>query len=154
MQKRDRWSSLALFLFGTLIWVESLKLGLGRMAAPGPGFLPLLAGVALCLFSIGTFVVAGNSKGSIPKANGKFFFYEGSKKIVSLVFLSLICFNCLWELIGFSLTSFIFLGFLFWVVGKRNWKVSLMSSAIISFLAYVLFQLFLEAQLPTGYVGF
>ena len=154
MGKQDRWSSVVLFLLGTAICFGSLKLGLGTMAAPGPGLLPFLAGVALCLFSVGIFLIAGGKKRSIPAASVNFFPYADSKRIVVLVLLSLFGYNLLWGILGFSLTTFIFLTFLFWFVGNRNWRIALMSSATISFLAYALFEFFLEAQLPTGYVGF
>ncbi len=154
MRKYDLWSSLVLFLLGTAIGYSSLKLGLGTWAAPGPGFLPFGAGVGLSLLSVGIFFLAVFNRETEPARPEKFFPQPDSQKVVTLVFLSLIVYNFLWMGLGFSLTTFLFLAFLFRLVGKRNWWVTILGSAITSFLAYALFQLFLQSQLPTGVIGF
>jgi hypothetical protein len=154
MRKYDLWSSLVLFLLGTAIGYGSLKLGLGTWAAPGPGFLPFGAGLGLSLLSIGIFVLAVLNKETVPATPEKFFPQPDSQKIVSLVFLALIIYNFLWMGLGFSLTTFLFLAFLFRLVGKRNWWVTILGSALTSILAYALFQVFLKSQLPTGFIGF
>ena len=153
MEKFDFLGSIVLLIFGLVICFESLHLGLGTWMVPGAGFLPFSAGLSLALLSLAISVLAIVRKKEIPYAAVKYSERPNSGKIVSIVFVSLIVYNILWTILGFSLTTFLFLGFLFWV-GKRNWSFTIIGAAIISLLTYILFQLFLDAQLPTGIIGF
>jgi hypothetical protein len=56
--------------------------------------------------------------------------------------------------LGFTLTTFLLMGFLFRIVGARGWGATILGAGISSFLAYLLFQTFLQSQLPTGFIGF
>ncbi len=150
----DRWSSLVLFLLGASICYGSVNLGLGTWSAPGSGFLPFGAGLGLSLFSVGIFALPGTKRESAPSVTEKFWPRPESGKVVSLVLLSLIVYDLIWTRLGFSLTTFLFLVFLFRVIGKRKWWITIMGAAVISGIAYVLFQIFLECRLPTGFVGF
>ena len=154
MRKYDLWSSLVLFLLGTAIAYSSLKLGLGTWATPGPGFLPFWAGLGLSLISIGIFVLAMIKAEAVPAAVEKFWSRPDSRKIVLAVLISLIVYDLLWTRLGFSLTTFFWLLFLFHFVGKRKWSFTLAGAAITSAMSYFLFQVFLKSQLPAGFIGF
>lgn len=154
MRKDDLWSSLVLFLLGAAIAYGSLKLGLGTWAAPGPGFLPFWAGLGLSFISMGIFVLVVIKKKAIPAAAEKFWSRPDSGKIVLSVLISLVVYDLLWTRLGFSLTTFFWLVFLFRFIGKRKWSVTLVGAVITSATSYFLFQVFLKSQLPTGFIGF
>ena len=153
MRKDDLGSSLVLFLLGAAIAYGSLKLGLGTWAAPGPGFLPFWAGLGLSLIAIGIFALAVIKREGVPAAE-KFWPRPDSGKIVLSVLISLIVYDLLWTRLGFSLTTFLLLVFLFRFVGKRAWSVTLGGAVMTSATSYFLFQVFLKSQLPAGFIGF
>ena len=57
------------------------------------------------------------------------------------------------ETLGFVAVTFSFLLFLF-RLERRGWAFSIVSAAAGAFVSYVLFQLWLKTQLPTGPLGF
>ncbi len=154
MQKNDIWTSLVLLLLAAVICYESLHLGLGTWRIPGPGFLPFWAGLFLISLSISIFILALVKHDKASQGPQKFWPRSDSFKIVSLVLISLIIYNLIWTTLGFSLSTLLFLVFLFRVVGKRRWGVVIAGSVLTSFAAYMLFEVFLKSQLPTGIVGF
>jgi len=153
MCKEDLGSSSVLFLLGAAVAYGSRGLGLGTWAAPGPGFLPFLAGLGLALFATGIFALAIIKKEEVPAAE-KFWPRPDSGKMVLSVFISLVVYDLLWTRLGFSLTTFLLLLFLFRSVGKRTWSATLVGAMIASLTSYFLFQVFLKSQLPTGFIGF
>ena len=154
MRQSDLWSSLILLLLGAAISYESLNLGIGIWTVPGPGFSPFGAGLSLACVAIGIFISAIVKGGKAPDRPEKFWPRPESRKVVFLVFMSLIVYNIIWTKLGFSLTTFLFVGFLFVIVGKRRWWVVITGAVLTSFIAYLIFQYFLQSQLPTGIVGF
>ncbi len=152
MRKYDLGSSFVLLLLGAVICYESLHLGLGTWRIPGPGFLPFWAGLFLVTLSISIFILA-LIKGD-EASQGKFFPRSDSFKIVSLVLISLLIYNFIWTTLGFTISTLLFLGFLFRVVGKRRWGVVIAGAVLASFTAYMLFEVLLKSQLPTGVLGF
>ena len=143
-----------MLLLGVVICYQSLHLGLGTWRIPGPGFLPFWAGLFLVSLSVSIFLIALIKGDGASQGPGKFFPRSDSFKIVSLVLISLIIYNFIWTTLGFSLSTLLFLGFLFRGVGKRSWGVAIAGSVLTSLAAYVLFEVLLKSQLPTGILGF
>lgn len=143
-----------LLLLGAVICYESVQLGLGTWRVPGPGFLPFWAGIFLVVLSISILLLTIVKKGIAVQETEKFFPRSDSFKIVSLVLISLLIYDLIWTTVGFSISTLLFLGFLFRVVGKRRWGVVIAGSVITSFAAYMLFEVLLKSQLPTGMLGF
>ena len=152
MQKADLGSASVLLLLGASVCYKSLSLGLGPLGTPGPGFLPFLAG--LCLASLSLVILLLAVVRRTPASAAKFWPDPKKLKVVFLVLLSLGAYNLLWTRLGFTLTTFLLLGFLFRIVGARGWGATILGAAVSSSLAYLLFQTFLQSQLPTGFIGF
>ena len=143
-----------MLLLGAVICYESLRLGLGTWRVPGPGFLPFWAAVFLISLAIGIFIMAVVKDADASQGPEKFWSRPESWKKVLLVLFSLVVYNLIWTRLGFSLSTLLFLGFLFRVVGKRKWGTVAVGSILTSFAAYMLFEVLLKAQLPAGIVGF
>lgn len=154
MRKYDIWSGLLLLALGAVLCKGSLDLGLGTWTVPGPGFLPFGAGLLLVAFSSGIIVLALARKEDTAPAPEKIWGRPGSRKLVLLLLAPLILYNLLWTRLGFSPATFLFMRFLFRFVGKRRWRVTVTGAVLTSLSAYLLFQVFLKSQLPTGVIGF
>lgn len=146
--------SLVLLSLGAAVLLESISLGLGTWSVPGPGFLPFGAGLGLLLSSLITFLatIMKKTEGIVEREN--FWVSADSKRNVSLVLLSLIGYNLIWTRLGFLLSTFLLMFFLFRIVGKLKGLLSLAGAVLTSFLAYLFFGILLEGQLPGGILGF
>ena len=150
MIKRDFFSSLFFALFSLYVCWQSFELGFGSFAKPGPGFISLLAGISLGLLSLIIFFGAVITQKATQ---------DSARQIIPWVplmttFGSLVGFTLLMKTLGFSLTTFLFIGILLRVVAKKGWILSLLASFGITLATYVIFELFLQSQLPEGFLGF
>jgi len=136
------WLAVAIFAAA-----QGLSLKLGSLNRPGAGFFPFWGGVVLGLLSI---VLVVSSRGR-DAAGGSRFRPESSKPLV--VVGALLGYLLLLETLGFVAVTFAFLLFLF-RLERRGWAFSIVSAAAGAFVSYVLFQLWLKTQLPTGPLGF
>jgi putative tricarboxylic transport membrane protein len=148
--KKDRISSLLFLLFSLYVCWQSIELGFGTFAKPGPGFLSLLAGISLGLLSLVIFFGALTAKKTTedpPRQNIPWL-------PLLVTFGCLVGFTLLMTTLGFNLTTFLFIGILLRVVANKSWVLSLSASLAITLGTYVIFELFLQSQLPEGLLGF
>ncbi len=152
MNLRDRWSGLFWLAISIFVSVESFRSDVGTFHAPGPGFFPLLASIVLGTFAIVLIVIT-----SLKKARGReiksLWKGIGWRKIL-LVIASLFVYGIFVPKLGYLLTTFGLMILLFSIIRRsRLWLNSLM--ALITVLAtYIIFQIWLEVQLPKGILFF
>jgi putative tricarboxylic transport membrane protein len=128
------------------------RVEIGTWTEPGPGFLPFWAGMTLIVMSIALFL-ASYAKKAWPQ-RPSFFPQPDSWKRVVATFLSLIAYNFLLTPLGFTVATFLFLGFLVKFIFPQSWRRALVVAALGSVGARLLFISFLETQLPKGVIGF
>lgn len=134
-----------LFCFGLslLILWESLRLGLGTLEEPGSGFLSFCAGVilsALSLLLIQRSWGVRESKKHPPRH-------------VLLALISLFAYSLVLNTLGFIIATFFFVGILFHLGQSRPWWIQLGMSALVTFLAYLVFGILLHVYFPRGFFG-
>jgi len=135
---------LAVAIFAT---VQGLSLKLGSLNRPGPGFFPFWGGVVLGLLSI-VLVVSSRRRDAAGRSRSQ---SESSKPLV--VVGALLGYLLLLETLGFVAITFLFLLLLF-RLERLTWTFSAVSAGVGALASYVLFQLWLKTQLPTGPFGF
>lgn len=143
MLKADRWIGAFFALFSLYVCVESVRLGLGTYHRPGPGFLSFLAGIILGVLSlalISLVLFRSTEKAQVWHNRGQ----------ILMVFLALLGFTLLVELLGFILTAFLLIWFLLKVVERRGWGFSVGVALVVTGASYVVFDVWLSAQLPAG----
>ena len=148
---KDKISGLVWFLFSVYICVESLRLPLGSIHDPGAGFFPLCAGIILATLSVTILLQSRQGK---PFKEMKLFFPDEKNRKMVTVLLALLLYASALEFLGFLLSTFLFLFFLFWAIERQKWYVVLLGSGISAFASYAVFELWLKAQLPRGFLGF
>ncbi len=152
MKNPDRKSSLIWLAFAGLICVESLRLPLGSLNEPGPGFLPLLVGVLLAGLSVICFVQAG--RGLAKQGEVAWYSRERWKSLI-WVLLSLLIYAGILDFLGFVLSTFLLLVFLFrFGITPQRWTWAIGGGAVASLSCYAVFELWLRTQLPKGILGF
>jgi hypothetical protein len=151
VKNNDQRSSLFWLVIGLAIALYSRKYGLGTFSIPGPGFLPFVSGAAMALLALVVFFQ------QFPKSEGatlKSLWAHTKWPTVLMVMGSLVLYAVFLRLLGFLLDTFVLTAFLLRVMEPLNWKKVLAGAAGATLGSYAIFQLWLEAQLPSGFLGF
>ena len=140
-------------LIGLIVVIASTRLELGSLAAPDMGFMPLLSGLAMCLFA-----AIGLIHGTLENRRGvrwKPVIGPNLRWEKSLAVLAaLLAYVFLFTRLGFVLSTLLFLGFLFRAVKPQKWSVVILGSVLITTCAYLIFDVWIKSQLPKGPWGF
>ena len=152
MKLNDVIGGLFFLAVGILFAVYSQSVDIGTMDEPGPGFLPFWAGVLLAVMSaillIKTFFQKKHEKSE------SFFPEHDSWKRVCMVVSSLIVYNLLLQYLGFILITFFFVAFLVKCVFPQTWLRTLVTAALSTAGAQLIFVNLLEINFPKGLLGF
>lgn len=150
-----KWDGIASFLgmsLGVLLVISSLKLDLGHFNNPGPGFMPLGSGIlltALC-FAYGVQSIwmkdYDYKKKSSPWPRGNL------EKIIG-VLIALFLFTFLLTTLGYLLSTFLLMIFLFWVGDPEKWISTAIKAALTVLVSYIVFDKWLMIQFPRGFLG-
>jgi putative tricarboxylic transport membrane protein len=148
----DRVGGLIWLLLGVGFCIGSVRLDLGSLEMPGPGFIPFLSGALLALTGLVLLLFPSpyestekekleiEDRGGLKKHWKKFIF----------VLLALFSYLFLLEILGFLITSFLFLFFLLKLTEPKGWVRPLFYSGGVIILSYIIFILILECPFPIG----
>ena len=142
----DRWTGLFFILFSLYVCVESWRLGIGGFFRPGAGFFSFYSGALLGVLSVILGFLACREK--VEKAEP--WTDLGNTVAVSLALLG---FALLFTWLGFVVTTFLFIFFLLRAVERRGWLFAAGAALFITAAFYLVFGLWLKAQLPAGILG-
>ena len=150
VRNNDFVSSLFCLCLGLVFMGGGVKMGLGPLNAPGPGFFPAVLGGVLSSLSTVLFVTAARRKGLSEK--GRFWKQEGSWRKILPSLLSLFFYLAFLDFLGYLLTTGLFILFLLKFVGKKGWGASILMAVIASAGSYALFRMGLGVLLPRGLI--
>jgi putative tricarboxylic transport membrane protein len=136
---------------GILFAVYARTVDIGTMEEPGPGFLPLWAGMLLGVLSALLLLKAWFKT---FEAGEPFFPEHDSWKRVLMVVVSLIAYNLLLVPLGFILVTFLFVAFLVKFVFPQTWLRTILTAGLSTAGAQIIFVSLLEIQFPKGPLGF
>jgi putative tricarboxylic transport membrane protein len=129
-----------------------VKMGLGPLNAPGPGFFPAAIGGVLSSLSAALLVTAARRQG--PSEKKSIWKHEGSWAKILPSLLSLVFYLTFLDILGYLLTTSLFILFLLKFVGRKGWGVSILMALIVSASSYALFRMGLGVLLPRGFISF
>ncbi len=148
-RERDRISSLFWLVLSLGICIGSFRLSLGDIHRPGPGFFSFLAGAILGILSFLVFIQ--QSFKEHPADERKYFWPNPQRSLeMTFVIIALILYAIGMNYLGFFISTLLFLGFLMRGVGSQRWIVVFTWSILTTILSYVIFQCWLNVQLPRG----
>ena len=151
MKNNDQRSSLFWLAIGLAVTFYSRKYGLGTLSSPGPGFLPFLTGLAISGLALVVFVQQVSQK---DREKVKDLWYKKNWPTMMMVMGALVLYTLLFKFLGFLLDTFWLIAFLLRVMQPMSWIKVLAGAVGAAGASYVVFQLWLKAQLPTGFLGF
>jgi putative tricarboxylic transport membrane protein len=148
----DQVSAAIWFASGVSIAVASLGYGLGSLSSPGSGFMTFMTALSICFFSLVGFVEATwkQRRGIHWKPILSGLMWE--KPIIVLGALT--AYALLLPRLGFLLCAALLTAFLLRIVKPQRWVVVFGGGILASLGCYVIFELWLKAQLPKGPWGF
>jgi len=151
MKKKDLRSSLLWLVAAIAISIESSRLGLGTLHSPGPGLYPFGIGIVMVVLSliiVGSSLVVSWGSGDEDEAEEK-----ANTKDLALVLVSLFLYAIFLERLGFLLSTAAFIIFILKVIEKKRWYIALSFASVTTVLIYVVFNLWLDSNLPRGILG-
>ena len=148
MRNSDQISSLFWFVTGIGITLLSIKYEFGTFLSPGAGFITFFAGVLLSIFSIILFISSWRSPEPHKRLRALWEDLDW-KKVIWVVGL-LIVYTLVLKYLGFLISTFLLLTFLFRVKGSYPWPGVILLSFFITTGAFLLFHIWLQVQLPKG----
>ena len=152
MNIRDLLSSLLWLAISIFVCVESSHISIGSLHSPASGFLPFWSGVILGTFAIVLAVKSILIKGWRGKISDLWKEVEWNKVIFVLISLFLYAF--LLPRLGYLITTFGLMTFLFGMKGKPRLWAQAVTAFITVGVSYIIFYLWLDVQLPKGVFGF
>jgi putative tricarboxylic transport membrane protein len=153
MRKKEAIGSSFWIALGLLFSAGAFRYGLFEEGVPGPGLLPLIAGIILISLGVGVLIPALKKEAKPKPAEKGFFPEKDSFKKLLLAVVALGVYGMALEYMGFLIMTFLFMIFLLRFIEPQKWTVVLTTSLLTAASSYLLFQLLLKVQLPKGIWG-
>ena len=147
MRRHDLWAAVFLLLFGVLASVETRKLTIGELGRPGPGFFPFFLAAVLSIVSLALLFQSLRIK-SAKETTHRTEARQWGK--VAWTLFGLVVYAFVLESLGFLLSTFFLMLFLFRAVDPLRWPVAIAGALTTSFLTYAIFKLWLQIPFPSG----
>jgi hypothetical protein len=150
MKAYDQGSSLFWLLLSIYVFVESLRLGVGSLSAPGMGLMPFGASGLLGIVSILLFLQTSFRK---ERVKGEAPFYEIFWKRVLFFIIIVSLYAIFLDKAGYLISTFLLLILLLLNVERpQAWRV-LVFSFLVTVITYYIFSKWLKCALPYGLFG-
>ena len=150
MKKNERIQAVLWAAFGLYIMYEGFLLKLGTGRAPKPGFMIFWMGVIIVILSAFFFIATFTTPDQEHKALWQGVRWSRGAKLMAGLFLYVAVFHVL----GFIVSTFLLLVYLFKGLEPQTWRNALLFSAVTITVCYVVFGVFLELQFPPGVLSF
>ena len=138
-------------LFSLVTCVESYRLKLGAINAPGPGFFPFTAGFIMLIFSLAALFqsIRGREKEEKTLRQEPLRWWN-----IVIILATVTAYAFSLEKIGFLINTFLFMCLLLKVVEPQTWKTAIIGGLITAIAANLIFNVIFQAQIPSGILGF
>jgi putative tricarboxylic transport membrane protein len=136
------------FLFAVLIIREGVRLDIGSFHEPGPGFMSLLGGILLAVFS--ALLLLQSFLGKPRSTDGELRRGKENPWLLFFILIGLVIYVFIFEWLGFIISTFLLVTFLLRFLEHKKWWKILLTAGVISLSAFVIFNVLLKAGLPDG----
>lgn len=136
----------------TSIWVmtESIKMSLGNLREPGPGFLPFYAAAIMGVLTLINLIkIIFSAVPSVPVFES----FANLRLLLYTIIIALLT-ALFFESLGFIIMTTFFLILTLKFVGRESWFRILRITLFILIFSYLIFIVLLNIQLPMGPLNF
>ena len=144
----DRISGIFWFLFGVFIIREGVRLNIGSLHQPGPGFVCFLAGIFLATFS--AILLLQSIVGKRRATDGEPRRGKENPWLLFFILIGLVTYALIFERLGFIISTFLLVTFLQRFLEHKKWWKVILTASIVSLSAFVIFNVLLNSGLPNG----
>lgn len=149
MQRYEKFISLFWLFLGFVIIIGAIKIGLGSLNNPGGGLFILILGTCLSLLALINFI---RSHSKWIKSNRPMIrtWTDLKWEKALYIMIALTIYTFIISTLGYCLSTFFLLMFLFNTFEHQKWKVVAFEAILSVFLSYILFGILLEVRFPRG----
>jgi putative tricarboxylic transport membrane protein len=151
MLKLEKLACVVWLCMGGFLTIGSLRLQVGTLSEPGPGFLPLWSGVLLCAAAVIHFFQLFKNKAGAESAPP--FWKEVQWQRGAWVVGGLVAYALTVDYLGFLLATFLLMFILFSLYDRKRWALAIGGSLTVISLTYLVFCIWLKVQFPMGIFG-
>lgn len=146
MGQNDKYTSIIGIFLGFYFVFEGYRLKLGTMHNPRSGFFIFCSGIVFLGLSVALLIQTYFSKLEETKILWKARKWNKGVKLM----IALIVYALVFRLMGFFLSTFFLLLFLFKGLEPQKWRVAIILTVVTIGFCYLIFGVFLEFQFPGG----
>lgn len=132
-----------LLAVGVYAIVEGVKLGMGKISDPQPGFFPFWSGVVVAILSALVLIGAVSGHGSKTEPLGSV-----GKPIIMIIGMA--AYVAFLNILGYLIATAVLAVLLLWVLGTRKWPALGLAAFLLAGGSYYLFDRLLNVTLPGG----
>jgi putative tricarboxylic transport membrane protein len=143
---------LILMHIGIGVVIGSIRLKVGTLLVPQPGFFPFLGGIVLIGLSIVLLAQSRFKRGTAPQEESPAVFGEWRRPLILVVSMSI--YTAVLEMLGYVLPTAVLAAVILRVLGVTSWRVLTAASVGLSIGTYYLFGRLLGIELPAGGLSF
>lgn len=151
MDIRDIISGIVCLLISGFVFTTSLRLGVGVLHNPGPGFIlfwaSILLAVCTCILFANRFIKTTEPMSRSNAWNG------ADRRNTVIAMAALIAYCVVLPKVGYPISTFVLMLVLFGLGRMKPWK-TILGSLITVLLSYYLFDHLLQTPLPRGVLRF
>ena len=142
--------SILFLILSLLICLGSVKMGIGKLSEPGPGLMPFVGGILLGILSLADLLLRNASR-----LKGDEIGFKGVRwSRLFLIMITLFAFTLLLPILGYLITTFLVMLFLYKCIEPQKWWVALSSAFLSTIFTYLLFAVALKCLFPEGIFSF
>ncbi|MHB9099385.1 MAG: tripartite tricarboxylate transporter TctB family protein [Syntrophales bacterium] len=151
MDIRDMISGIVCLLISVFVVMTSLRLGVGALHDPGPGFILFWAGILLAICSCILFGISLVKKTApVHRSSAE---NGGDRRNVIIAVAALLAYCLVLPKLGYRISTFALMLVLFSLGKMKPWAV-ILGSLIAVLTSYYLFDRLLQTPLPRGVLRF
>ena len=152
MRTYDRASAAFWFFFSTAVLVQSIPMGVGTLSNPGTGFMACgTSGIMTFLSLILLIQSFVKSKGTEESARPFAGLLLG--RVVGFV-VAVFVYILVLPFLGYLIATFLLLGCLLMIVGRRKWWLLIFFPGLSSLVGYYVFAKLFQCSFPAGILSF
>jgi putative tricarboxylic transport membrane protein len=146
--------SLFWLLFSVVMSREAFRLPMGEMRDPGAGFFPLMIALVTGLLALTALVQSLKVKKEKDQAPATRSTEPFRWWNLAVIIVALIAYALTLTTLGFMINTFLFMLVLLKVIEPQTWKKAILAAVITAVTSDLFFNVLLQAQIPSGMLGF
>ena len=143
-----RYPALFFILFSIYVCAVSYRLGLGSLHKPGSGFMPFWSGASVGILAAILLIQDIISHRAPGETREKV-----TWKSIALTLCFFLVYILVLERLGYIIATVLFVGTILKTIERKGWFLSGWVAVVMALVSYYIFKVWLQAELPKGFLG-